>query len=122
MTSNEDRDVYLAGRLIQWGLRPKAIPFNDKRWESYVGIGLGVQNAHTEVSWTGATEQNGLKAHPTLTQDDKNAFLTSVRGGLRYMPVSWVGVQLNLKVIPIAKIFNEDVNYLELNAGVFFHF
>ena len=29
MIGHQDRDEYLAGRLIQWGLRPKAIPFNE---------------------------------------------------------------------------------------------
>ena len=36
MTSNEDRDVYLAGRLIQWGLRPKVIPFNEPEYRELI--------------------------------------------------------------------------------------
>ena len=36
MINNEERDVYLAGRLIQWGLRPKAIPFNEPEYRELV--------------------------------------------------------------------------------------
>jgi hypothetical protein len=36
MTSNEERDVYLAGRMIQWGLRPKAIPFNEPEYRELI--------------------------------------------------------------------------------------
>jgi hypothetical protein len=36
MTSNEERDVYLAGRLIQWGLRPKVIPFNEPDYRELI--------------------------------------------------------------------------------------
>lgn len=36
MTNSEDRDVYLAGRLIQWGLRPKVIPFNEPDYRELI--------------------------------------------------------------------------------------
>lgn len=36
MSSNEDRDVYFAGRLIQWGLRPKVIPFNEPEYRELI--------------------------------------------------------------------------------------
>ena len=32
MTTNDNRDAFFAGRLIQWGLRPKAIPFNESEY------------------------------------------------------------------------------------------
>ncbi len=36
MTMNDDRDAFLAGRLIQWGLRPKAIPFNEPEYRELI--------------------------------------------------------------------------------------
>ena len=36
MTTNDDRDGYFAGRLIQWGLRPKAIPFNEPEYRELI--------------------------------------------------------------------------------------
>ncbi len=36
MTTNDDRDAFLAGRLIQWGLRPKAIPFNEPEYRELI--------------------------------------------------------------------------------------
>jgi hypothetical protein len=36
MTTHDDRDGYLAGRLIQWGLRPKAIPFNEPEYRELI--------------------------------------------------------------------------------------
>ena len=36
MTTNDDRDGYFAGRLIQWGLRPKAIPFNEQEYRELI--------------------------------------------------------------------------------------
>jgi hypothetical protein len=36
MNSNEDRDAYLAGRLIQWGLRPKIIPYNEPEYRELI--------------------------------------------------------------------------------------
>jgi hypothetical protein len=36
MTTSEDRDAFLAGRLIQWGLRPKAIPFNEPEYRELI--------------------------------------------------------------------------------------
>jgi hypothetical protein len=36
MTTDQDRDAYFAGRLIQWGLRPKAIPFNEPEYRELI--------------------------------------------------------------------------------------
>ncbi len=36
MTTNDDRDAFFAGRLIQWGLRPKAIPFNESEYRELI--------------------------------------------------------------------------------------
>src|ERR1700752_4131394 len=36
MTNNEERAVFLAGRLIQWGLRPKVIPFNEPDYRELI--------------------------------------------------------------------------------------
>jgi hypothetical protein len=36
MKSNEDRDVFLSGRLLQWGLRPKTIPFNEPEYRELI--------------------------------------------------------------------------------------
>ena len=36
MTTNQDRDAFCAGRLIQWGLRPKAIPFNEPDYRELI--------------------------------------------------------------------------------------
>ena len=36
MSNNDERDAYLAGRLIQWGLRPKVIPFNEPEYRDLV--------------------------------------------------------------------------------------
>ena len=36
MPNSEDSDVYQAGRLLQWGLRPKVIPYNEPEYRSLV--------------------------------------------------------------------------------------
>lgn len=36
MSSGDDRQAYDAGRLIQWGLRPKAIPFNEPEYRALI--------------------------------------------------------------------------------------
>jgi hypothetical protein len=36
MNNNEDREMYLAGRLIQWGLRPRVIPFNEPEYRDLI--------------------------------------------------------------------------------------
>lgn len=36
MTTTQDREAFLAGRLIQWGLRPKAIPFNEPEYRELI--------------------------------------------------------------------------------------
>lgn len=36
MTTDQDRDAFFAGRLIQWGLRPKAIPFNEPEYRELI--------------------------------------------------------------------------------------
>jgi len=36
MNSGDDRQAFHAGRLIQWGLRPKAIPFNEPEYQDLI--------------------------------------------------------------------------------------
>ena len=36
MSSANDRDAFQAGRLIQWGLAPKAIPFNEPEYRELI--------------------------------------------------------------------------------------
>lgn len=36
MATDEDRNAYFAGRLIQWGLRPRAIPFNEPEYRDLI--------------------------------------------------------------------------------------
>ena len=36
MTDSDNRQGFLAGRLIQWGLRPKAIPFNEPEYRELI--------------------------------------------------------------------------------------
>ena len=36
MTGAEDRPAFQAGRLIQWGLRPKSIPFNEPEYRELI--------------------------------------------------------------------------------------
>ena len=36
MTSNDERQGFQAGRLIQWGLRPKALPFNEPEYRELI--------------------------------------------------------------------------------------
>ena len=100
----------------------KEIPFGNKHWEGFVGVGVGLADSTADISWVGATEQNGDPASPTLSVEENNEFLTSVRAGARYLPVPWFAVQLNVKIVPIATLFDEDINTLEVNGGVLFRF
>jgi hypothetical protein len=36
MSSGDDRQAFYAGRLIQWGLRPKTIPFNEPEYRELI--------------------------------------------------------------------------------------
>lgn len=99
----------------------KTIPLGGKKWESYMGIGVGSQKSTADVTWSGATRQ-GQPVTPALSDSANNEFFTSVRGGVRYVPLRWIAVQVNLRLVPIGKVLGEDYNSIELNGGLVFRF
>jgi len=109
--------------MYEFGLI-KVIPLGSKHWESFIGIQVGISNATADVTWTGAEMRTGGPAVPvpSLHVEDNNSFMTSVRGGLRWIPIHWFAAEVNAKIVPIASIFDEDLNTLEVNAALSFRF
>ena len=60
MTTNDDRDGYFAGRLIQWGLRPKAIPFNEPEYRELI-------DRYIDRPASDAGSGNSTSSIPTIT-------------------------------------------------------
>ena len=102
----------------------KSIPLGSKHWEAFIGIGIGITNAVADVTWTGAEMRTGGPAVPvpSLHVEDNSAFFTSVRGGVRWVPIPWIGVGVTAKMVPIASIFDENINTLEVNGNLTFRF
>lgn len=101
----------------------KTIPLGVKHWEAFVGVGLGTQRSRAQFEWVGYEPTiNNPNLVPKVKKIEKDEFLVAVRGGTRYMPLPWLGLQLNFRWIPIAKIFGRDYNGLELNGGLIFRF
>jgi hypothetical protein len=100
----------------------KSIPLGSKHWEGHIGIGVGITNSTADVTWTGAEMKTGGPAVPvpSLHIEDNNSFFTSVRGGVRFLPISWFAIQASAKLVPIASIFDENINTLEVNGGLVF--
>jgi len=100
----------------------KSIPLGSKHWEGHIGIAVGITNSTADVTWTGAEMKTGGPAVPvpSLHIEDNNSFFTSVRGGVRFLPISWFAIQASAKLVPIASIFDENINTLEVNAGLVF--
>jgi len=108
----------------------KAIPLGEnKKWELFIGVGLGMQNATADVSWTGATKRlpdgSEVPADPELPdealQDDGVVFF-AVRGGASWLPLPWLALQTDLRLLPVNETFEESLNTLEVNFGVAFRF
>lgn len=112
----DDRDVQL--EQLEIGI-VKTIPAG-KHWEGFVGLGLGTQNAKASVSWRGPAIPPGTNTD--FDTEVTNEFLTSVRGGMRFVIVDWLALQANLKWVPIGKIFGKNYNGVELNGGIAFRF
>jgi hypothetical protein len=102
----------------------KTIPLGGKHWECFIGIDIGITNAVADVTWTGAETRLGEPADPVPSwhAEDDNSFMTGVRGGVRWIPVGWFGVHVAAKMVPIASIFDENINTLEVNGGLIFRF
>jgi hypothetical protein len=117
----DQRDVEIL--MYEVGLT-KFISLGSKRWESFIGIGIGISNSTADVTWTGAELRTGEPAVPvpSLHVEDNNAFMTAVRGGIRWIPVHWFAGEVNAKIVPIASIFDENINTLEVNAALVFRF
>ena len=83
MIGHQDRDEYLAGRLIQWGLRPKAIPFNEPEYRELIdryvdrppframvrefadGLGLSVLELNDRGLFVGTQENSVFALKPS---------------------------------------------------------
>lgn len=116
----DKRDIEL--KQLELGI-VKTIPLSGKKWETYIGIGIGTSDTTADISWTGAVRSdNGQPTHPSLKVKSDKEFFTSVRGGVRYMPLRWVGAQLDVRLVPIGKMIDADFNSLEVNGGVVFRF
>jgi hypothetical protein len=109
--------------MFEFGLT-KFIPLGSKHWESFIGIAIGLSYSTTDVTWTGAELRTGGPAVPvpSLHVEESNAFMTSVRGGVRWIPVRWFAVEVNAKLVPIASMFEENLNSLEVNGALVFRF
>jgi hypothetical protein len=105
-----DIDQYMLGLA-------KFIPIG-KRWETFVGVSVGVSSATTDVTWAGVIDQAGAPAKASLSRKDDNAFLTNVRGGIRFSVIRNFAVQASFDVTPIGSLFNEDNSYYSLNLGL----
>lgn len=121
--------------LTQWelGLVKTIALGENKRFETYIGLGMGLQDATAEIQWKGATKRilQGPNAGqivpydaelPPEMSEESNVFFVSVRGGMHWMPVRWFGLELDLRLVPIDSVFDQSLNTLELNAGVLFRF
>lgn len=122
-------------RQIEIGV-VRSIEIDPKHWEGFVGLGIGVQDSTAKFTWRGPCRPPGQgptracyippandpNARPKVNRTDKNEFLTTVRGGVRYSFIDWFGLQVNFKWVPIAKMFGRNYNGLELNAGLMFRF
>lgn len=133
----DDRDISF--RQIEFGV-VKSIPIAGKHWESYIGLGLGVQRTEGTFSWRRCRQfqpppnerfcadggfippVNDPEVKPEIEETKNNEFLTTVRGGVRYAFVDWFALQANLRWIPIAKMLDRNYNGLEVNGGIVFRF
>ena len=124
----DQRDIEI--EWYEFGLI-KPIPLGSKHWDSFIGLGIGITNSVADVTWTGAEMRSDADGDgqpdpavpvPSLHVEDDSAFFTSVRGGIRWLPLNWIAVQATAKLVPIASIFDENINTLEVNAGLVFRF
>jgi len=110
----------------------KTIPLGEsKKWELFVGVGLGLQNATAAISWTGATvqdpndPQNLIEVDPIVPDEyleDNDVVFFAVRGGASYVPLPWLALQADLRLLPVDEVFDQSLNTLELNFGLAFRF
>lgn len=116
----DKRDIEII--MYEFGL-VKTIPLS-KHWDSFIGIQIGFSDATADVNWKGAELRTGGPAVPvpSFHSEDDQSFMTSVRGGIRWVPVGWFGVQGSVKIAPIGTIFEENLNSLEVNVGLVFRF
>ncbi len=112
----------------------KAIPLGDsKHFETYIGIAAGLQSATGQFQWTGATKRilQGPNAGqsvpvdavlPTDYSEESGTFFIAVRGGVNWIPIKWLVLQCDLRIVPIDSVYEQSLNTLELNFGVGFRF
>jgi len=100
MASHDDRDAYWAGRLIQWGLRFKAIPFNEPEYRELVerfidrpifrgtvrelaeGLGLSVLDVNDRGIFLGTQSESVFAQKPSDFRGGRSSADTRLLDGL----------------------------------------
>jgi hypothetical protein len=101
----------------------RTIALTEKHWEAFVGMSIGLQTSEGTFTWQNYTPPgNDPTVVPLVNAKRTDEFLLSVRGGGRYLFVDWFGLEGNLRWVPIAQMFNNNYNALELNFGAVFKF
>jgi hypothetical protein len=133
------RDATLQNSTLdaeQWELGvQKVIPLGDnKHWQAYVLLGVGMQSNDAVIEYTGVTKRittgpntGQIVPLPPLTLDselttEQGVFFVSVAGGARWLPAQWIALEVEFRIVPIDEVFNQALNTMELNFGVVFRF
>src|SRR5262245_41827023 len=94
---------------LEFGIT-KSIPLSKKHWEAFIGIQVGGQKSHADVDWVDyEAPANDPTAKPAF-EDNKTEFMLSVRGGVRFAFIQDLGLHVNVRWIPIGKIFEQNYN------------